>query len=329
MIRNAIISICGGHPGCTELSGTVGSIFNMYSSMIAETIHYQNPYSIDPDLKKMEDEDHRFMAAAIYKMALLYKQNIHKNISDANIRVVDNYLDDILLTFIQKEISFNTEKGIDADYLKNRVRTLISLALNEFHLNLPSMLIPYNDSNDPEKVIFVPATFDILKECMKSFTLFEYSDYLFPENPVQVTAYYACGLVNRFCNGIANHSAQSFYLFNGDRLPENTFGLTMPESMKTFESFLPTSVWPMNYMGSSGLDPFYKRDSVNKIPHEDSEERISDEAESESENSTADIEDIKLDEADVGTGIEIPDIPDSDDIVSEVISEEGDMEEDE
>lgn len=319
MIRNAIISMCGGHPGCGELVNTVGSIFNMYSSMIAETIQYQNPYSIDPDLKKMEDEDHCYMAAAIYKMTLLYKQNLHTHISGANIQVVNNYLDDILLTFIQKEMAFNTEKGIDTEYLKNRVNTLISLALNEFHLNLPSMVIPYNDSNDPEKVIFVPASFDILKDCMRKFTLFEYSDYLFPENPIQVSAYYACGLVNRFCNGIANHSVQEYYLFNGDCLAENTFGLSFPKSMENFETYLPSFIWPMNYTGASGTDPFYRKDLVNLPSSEESKEQIQD---SDSDETDANIGDIDLGSSD--DGIEIPDIPDPED--SDVISEEGDAE---
>lgn len=325
MIRNAIISICGGHPGCNDLVNTVGSIFNMYSSMIAETIQYQNPYSIDPDLKKMEDEDHQYMAAAIYKMTLLYKQNIHSHISGANIQVVDNYLDDILLTFIQKEMAFNSKKGIDTDYLKNRVLTLISLALNEFHLNLPSMTIPYNDSNDPEKVIFVPASFDILKECMKKFTLFEYSDYLFPENPIQVSAYYACGLVNRFCNGIANHSEQSYYLFNGNSLTENTFGLSFPNAMENFETFLPSAVLPMNYNGASGSDPFYKSDILKPAKEKEEEKDISSQnhtSENLSEEITSSLRDINFGSPD--EGVEIPDIPDPED--SDTISEEGDIE---
>lgn len=269
MSSSVIFSISGGHPECSALSNTVRDLFNMYSTANAVVVHYQNPYALDSDIEKMEKNGH-FMAAAIRKIELLYKQNLHMAMPDASVIVVDNYLDDIILNFITKEAISKIRNGEnDTSTLQARASTLISLALNEYKLELPAMEIPFNDTNDPQKVIFTPFALEMFKKCMSQFSIFEYSDYLFPENSIQTTAYFTYGLYNRYCNVFTNKASNEvFYLVNGGEIPKNYFGLTIQKAMEGFEAAIVGTVKPMNYTGRAVFDPFYREENATQNPEE-------------------------------------------------------------
>lgn len=258
MVRT-IMSIVGGHGGCTEIGNLTTDAFNTYTTATASFIEFPDPYKVNPYIKTMEENGLNF-AAATMKLGII-RTVMDQHAAEerlSNVLVTVNYLDDVLMAFVLKEIlhvskdgEFTTE---NSQSLLDDLNLLITLAKDKYNLRLANMVIPYNDSNDPKKIIYPPIAIDTVKDVVKDYCIYEVSDYLFPEQPIQVTAYYAFALYNRFVNTIAA-GLPRMYTLNGDIFINDIFGTTSADAMKNFEAAI-LEEYRINYNGRSYFDPF-------------------------------------------------------------------------
>lgn len=256
---HTILSIAGGHPGCADIGKLTTDAFNSYTTATASFIEIPDPYQVNPYIKTMEDNGLVFAAATM-------KLGIIRNIMDqhaaeerlSNVLVTVNYLDDVFMNFIMKEIIHVSKNGEftaeNSKALLDDLNLLIVIAKEKYNLRLANMVIPYNDSNDPQKVIYPPIAIDTAKDAIKEYCIYEVSDYLFPEQPIQATAYYAFALYNRFVNTIAA-GLPHMYTLNGDAFINGIFGTTGADAMENFEAAIPEG-YRINYNGRSYFDPF-------------------------------------------------------------------------
>lgn len=258
MSFKTILSIIGPRDSAIRVGGLCNEIYRMYSTATSEFVEIPDYYERDPHILELEKAGMHF-AAAVKKISLIYDNYSKIESVGSDIVIVNNYVDEIIMQFIYNELQKLENVGDDLSAIENKASTLIALALQEFNIHFPGFSIPINASDDPSKVIYPPIVFDIFKKTVSQFLVYESSDYIFPSSDIQVVAYYAFGLYNRYCNAIANPE-RSYFTLKNEPIPVNYFALIQESIMPQFEEHLPDASMKINYNGKSVFEPLYVKD---------------------------------------------------------------------
>lgn len=301
---HTFMSVVGGHTGCNTVARTIADSFNVYTNATASFIEFPNPYQENPYIKIMEGNGLTY-AATLMKFGIIKKTMDQYKSEErlSNIVITTNYIDDALMSFVMNEIiriskdgEFNSDSSKE---LLDDTISIVNIAKDRYGLRLSNEVIPFNDSNEPTKVIYPPVAMDITMEAIKGSCIYEISDYIFPEQPIQSVLYYAFTLYNRYVNTIAFAGMPTMYTLNGDSFISNLFGTTSPETMTMFEGYIPEGC-RINYKGRSYFDPLHT--SEIKPNEEDSSEKVDNDI---NDESTIDMSDSSED-------IPVNDIPGDD-----------------
>lgn len=256
-----IMTVTGYFDGATNIGrDIIADAFNKYSTVSSYFGTIRNPYQVYPHIMEMEKEGLNY-AAALMKLGICQEDyaKLNEIRKATDVLVLTNYIDDIVMTFILKELTNvkTKEESPDMNVIVKEAASLVEIAHIRFGMLPPSVSIPANPSDDPEKVVYPPIVLDAYQEAVSQIVLYEHSDYLFPSDAIQVIAYYAFGLYNRFCNMIRLLSSNkiNFYSLDGTQIPSNSFGLTSSDTMSFFEGFLKDDSRKFNYNGRALVDP--------------------------------------------------------------------------
>ena len=254
-----IMTVTGCFDGTTNIGrDIIADAFNKYSTVSSYFGTIRNPYQVYPHIMEMEKEGLNY-AAALVKLGICHEDyaKLNEIRKATDVLVLTNYIDDIVMTFILKELTNvkTKEETPDMDVIIKEAASLVEIAYIRFGMLPPSVSIPANPSDDPEKVVYPPIVLDAYQQAVSQIVLYEHSDYLFPSDAIQVIAYYAFGLYNRFCNMIRSSNEINFYSLDGTQIPSNSFGLTSSDTMSFFEGFLKDDSRKFNYNGKALVDP--------------------------------------------------------------------------
>lgn len=276
--RMTVISVSGGYaePNVANIAKLLADAFNQYTTATAVVATFENPYSMYPDLTELEAASHgKNYVAATTKITFLISQfeKLEKSHPYVHVICTSNYLDDIILQYIHNEIQLYAKENIMAsiEELTERATSLLKYASSTAELRLPNIVIPANASPDPEKVTYNPLELKIYTNAAKSVGMMEMGDYVFPNTAIQVTAYLAFGMYNRFLETFSG--GEEMYTLKGKPLPSNPFATTSANTMEFFEGFLDDPAMKINYTGNSLLTPLHGKlpETTEDIPGDEEE----------------------------------------------------------
>lgn len=316
MSTKTVMSIIGPRESAIRVGGLCRDIYHMYSTASSDFVEVPNFYEKDPTILDMEKDGKNF-AAAVKKICQIHDMHSKIESVGCDIVVVNNYIDEIILQFIYNELrKVGDLSKEEISTIENKASTLIALALQEFKLRLPSFAIPVNSSNNPSEVNYPPIIFDIYKRSISQFALYEYSDYIFPDTEIQVVAYYAFGLYNRFCNAITNPES-GFVTLDNIHIPGNHFALIQGLMMDEFENHLSDPSQKINFNGKAVFEPLYVKDMETEEEETETPSENYQIEENDSDELVQDIPDISEEEV-----IEDSSEPMEEIVVEDISSEE-------